>query len=145
MIELTRKKGYKDRLSVLINSKSNKSFIWGVRDCMLFVADAVKAATGEDIAEKIRGTYYDERGGNNEVLRLSPSGCYVEYMEQIFSNYTGVIENDTTVGSVCIISLFGKQFGGVVLETGVAIFQPGGVKLVKLKHIDKSWGYRWQL
>lgn len=45
-------------------------FAWGTHDCMMFVADWARAATGQDPADGWRGTYQDEAGAR-EILALS--------------------------------------------------------------------------
>ena len=144
MIELTQKPDAVNRVSEMVNALTNAPFIFGVLDCMLFVADAVEAVTGVDVAEDIRGTYYNEQGWLDELKRLSPTGDHVEYINKVLSEYSGVIEGCLLVGSICVVEVFGKQFGGVIIPNGALIFQPEGWYTVKTKNIIQSWGFKCQ-
>lgn len=42
--------------------RAQAPFAWGVNDCALFAADAIRNMTGEDIAADFRGKYTDEAG-----------------------------------------------------------------------------------
>ena len=54
--------GWEVRLEQLINERMHARFLWGRNDCAMFAADGVLAITGKDLAEDIRGTYWDEEG-----------------------------------------------------------------------------------
>lgn len=47
----------RDEFEALVRSRMREPFGWGVHDCCLFAADAVKALTGVDPAAGFRGTY----------------------------------------------------------------------------------------
>lgn len=44
-------------LAHFIEARRNQPFEWGVNDCCLFASDWVRACTGTDPADGIRGTY----------------------------------------------------------------------------------------
>lgn len=48
----------------------NKEFEWGVADCCMFVADAVKAMADIDMAADVRGKYKTELGSKRVLARL---------------------------------------------------------------------------
>lgn len=50
---------------------SEVEMVWGRDDCMLAVADIVKAATGKDPARRFRGRYQTRRGA---IRVLGPGG-----------------------------------------------------------------------
>ncbi len=50
------------RLHAAIDLHRRKTFRYGTHDCCLFAADLVKAMTGWDPAESMRGTYHDQLG-----------------------------------------------------------------------------------
>lgn len=50
-----RLKNWPSLLDAFIESRRNEPFRWGVNDCGLFAADAVRAITGIDPAAAIRG------------------------------------------------------------------------------------------
>src|SRR5579864_5172264 len=43
-----------------LRERAREPFAWGKNDCALFVADAVEAMTGVDIAAEFRGLYQSE-------------------------------------------------------------------------------------
>lgn len=50
------------RLSDFIESRRQRDFLWGERDCCLFACDAVQVVTGHDPAKRWRGLYASEKG-----------------------------------------------------------------------------------
>ena len=54
---MTRLDNWQTTLSDYIVSCAHKPFQYGVLDCGLFVADAIKAMTGKDVAGELRGLY----------------------------------------------------------------------------------------
>lgn len=63
------------RLAAYLTAHADKPFLWGTHDCALFIAGAVRAQTGRDIAADYRG-YDDAEGALRSlcrVLRLKPS------------------------------------------------------------------------
>jgi len=57
-----RLSNWEQRLSDYITVKRDQPFEYGVNDCAHFVADAVKAMTGEDPVPELRGQYDSEFG-----------------------------------------------------------------------------------
>lgn len=73
---MTRFRDWQSRLAALVGARLQQPFEWGVHDCALFAADAVKAVTGVDPAAELRGTYstaagaarvLSERGGLDAI------------------------------------------------------------------------------
>jgi len=56
-------------LAAYISQCSRRTFGWGIWDCCLFAADAVKCTTGKDMAAHLRATYANQ----NEARRLVSS------------------------------------------------------------------------
>ena len=56
-------------LDTLIAERLAAPFVWGANDCALFAADAVKAQTGTDPAESLRGTYSTQVGAARVIKR----------------------------------------------------------------------------
>lgn len=57
---IARKAAWAAALEEFLRERARSPFIWGVRDCSLFAADAIYAMTGTDIAAKFRGHYHSE-------------------------------------------------------------------------------------
>ena len=48
---------WQTRFALLCIERQRRPFEWGAHDCCLWAADAVRAVTGQDFAEGLRGTY----------------------------------------------------------------------------------------
>lgn len=59
---MTRYPDWPERLEAAVGAARHRPFAWGEHDCSLWVADAVLAMTGVDLADLWRGTYHDEAG-----------------------------------------------------------------------------------
>jgi len=70
------------KLSEYIIGRINTPLVWGVSDCCLFVADALHAMTGKDIASWFRGEY-STRGKAFEMLRKFAGGSVKETVEEL--------------------------------------------------------------
>lgn len=55
MPALTRRPDWQSRLSAYIVAAAHRPFQYGVQDCGLFVAGAIEAMTGVDVAAELRG------------------------------------------------------------------------------------------
>src|SRR5690348_8666382 len=73
-----RKENWDLALHEFFSERAGHPFIHGVNDCGTFVADAVKAATGTDIAEAFRGKYKTELG-SMKALKQVTGGNTVEH------------------------------------------------------------------
>lgn len=52
---------WQSRLDACMREHLTKPFEWGRNDCVTFAAACVKAVTGEDHIENLRGDWFDER------------------------------------------------------------------------------------
>lgn len=60
---------WRPRLSAYLTSVARTPFDYGTHDCALFVAGAVQAMTGVDLAEHYRGRYTTLEGGLKALAR----------------------------------------------------------------------------
>lgn len=65
---MIRKQCWETALSDYLAANGEAVFAWGEKDCALFVADALLAMTGDDIAAPFRGKY-KTAGGSVRALR----------------------------------------------------------------------------
>ncbi|MBL0374040.1 hypothetical protein JJB09_18625 [Rhizobium sp. KVB221] len=56
-LKLTRRDDWHPRLLDYVHAQERTPFNWGQSDCLLFVAGAIEAMTGEDVAAPYRGKY----------------------------------------------------------------------------------------
>lgn len=82
---MTRLPGWRARLSAYIESCRRRAYAPGEHDCALFVAGAVQAMTGEDIARPWRG--YGSIADGMKALRKSkfrsPADALAAILEEI--------------------------------------------------------------
>jgi len=136
---------YKKRFKHIITEYDRKSFIWGTRDCMLFIADVVRRLSGIDVGERFRGVYWNEKGAMQIIARYG-DGSYPKLLEYVFSDFDNVIPTKTFEGvGVCVVSVDGSDFGGVYMDSLVYVFQPSKVRVYQVTDIKKAWEVkRWQ-
>lgn len=76
-----RRPDWPERLAELIAERRERRFEWGIHDCCMFAADAVKAMTGHDPAAPFRGTYASQE----EASRiLENAGGVIALVEATF-------------------------------------------------------------
>lgn len=105
---MNRHPDWEQRLSVLLEPlMDSASFIWGENDCALFVANAVLAMTGHDIAAPFRGKY-STAAGSLRALKRYGSGDLKSTFDTLlplkpigFARRGDVVMSDGAVG-LCI-------------------------------------------
>lgn len=79
----TRLDGWESNLIAWLAETRNLEFQYGVHDCALFAAGAVKAVTGRDLAQELRGEYATLREG---LKKLKDEGykSHVDFVRKKF-------------------------------------------------------------
>ena len=67
---LSRFHDWPERLIAFLEDRRKRPFVWGEHDCTLFVADAVLAMTGTDMAAGFRGQYNSAVSGYGLMRQL---------------------------------------------------------------------------
>jgi len=94
-----RPPGAAHRLHALVLDRHDQPFAWGFRDCCLWAADAVHAATGRDPAHDLRGAYFTARG----ALRIvQAAGSLPALADQRIGPRVAAAE--AIDGDVCLLS-----------------------------------------
>jgi hypothetical protein len=83
---LTRFPDWPERLAAFLTATRDVPFEWGVNDCALRTCDAVKATTGADLAEPLRGRYRTKLGAARAILRAC-GGDLEDLAEQFAFNF----------------------------------------------------------
>lgn len=122
MKHLTRVKDWDRRLAAVTSKHITTPGVWGESDCLLKVADAVEAVTGEDLAASIRGAYSTEAGAAKFMRRRKCEN--VEQVLEQFFEPTGRLTAQR--GDVVSIEQDGEIAAGFVTEYGVAVPTPSG-------------------
>lgn len=77
---------YKDwpiKLNAYFTSVKDTPFEYGIHDCCIFAADAVKAITGDDYMEEFRGIYFNKTE-SREVLKGIGAGTLLRTLKNKF-------------------------------------------------------------
>ncbi len=128
-------------LSEFLQDQQNLSFEWGVRDCMIFAADAVWYLTGYDPAWDLRDTYGTE--GEADAVIEEAGG-----MQELCTKQLGIQphtnHNMAQRGDIIFMEVSGKKFFGVVDDSGTkaACLDPvKGIVRVPIKSCVAVWAY----
>lgn len=119
----------------LIESRRHLSFEWGVNDCMLWPADVVKAITGVDPAEELRGTYNSALSG----MRIAKNAGG---LADLISSQLSLLptEGFPCRGDVVLFGAPERMCGGVCLGDVAAFVDVDGLKFLPMKHVQPlSW------
>jgi len=68
---MTRAHDWPSKLEKFVSENRTRSFQWGTWDCCLWVASAIEAITGMDVAAPYRGQYADANG----AARICVEAC----------------------------------------------------------------------
>lgn len=125
-------------------NKNSYPYELGVCDCNLFVADAVKIITGQDVFGEWRGAYSSEA----EAYEKLASTNELNSVESVLTSSLNVDpHNDVRRarrGDVVIITVKDHPFVGMVDDTGrrIAAMTPNhGLVRVPMSHIVSIWSY----
>ena len=122
MKKLTRLPDWDRRLAAVTARHMQTRPVWGQSDCLLRVADAVEAVTGEDLAAEIRGKYSSEIGAAKQLRKKKCDDVW-----QLLSKYFQPVGRLMAQrGDIVIIEQDGEIAAGFVTEYGVAITTPHG-------------------
>ncbi len=124
-----------DRLNRFIESRKNTDFEWGVNDCALFAADAVKVQTGADFGSEWRGNYETALECSRLLNERKTS------LEQIATDAFGepVSVKLLKRGDVCLFDNGDGLSLGVCVGVKIASTGKTGVEYVDMKNCVKGW------
>lgn len=118
---------WEKRLVAVTEAHINTPLVWGQSDCLLTVADAIEAVTGEDPAAAVRGKY------------KSKVGAYKLIKKQGFSDLVGVFTDRYELVPVALaargdagifVNEAGDQTAGYFCEYGFAVKGEEGLRLL---------------
>ena len=136
---MTRYPDWQSRLHAFHRDHHNTPFAWGQWDCCLWVASAIEAMTGVDIAAKWRGTYSTSMGaekacltecGDRTVAAMVAHVAKLNNMPEVPPLFAQ--RGDMVLTSECL---------GLVALTGqhVIVLPESGLSLVDSSHIRRAW------
>ena len=127
---------------LLANAKN--PFKWGVHDCCLFAADAIKSFTGTDIADDFRGKYDSEESAF-ELVKTITGGTTVADAAAYCAQKHGLTEHTFPLlakrGDLVVVANGDTLICGVVHLNGrhVVTVNEGGLVRLPITKITRSW------
>lgn len=144
---MKRKQDWDVQLHEYIESEIDKPFAYGSNDCAMFVAGAVLAMTGTDLAESYRGKYNDLKS-SLQIIKDVTGGSTVEDVMNHAAQEFGISECPSIYfaqrGDVVLLENDGSPALGIVHFNGThALFvSESGLHKLPLKQCLKAWEVR---
>lgn len=124
--------------------RADQPFIWGVRDCSLFAADAIYKMIGVDIASEFRGQYHDEKSAFRLIKKVTggttvadaAAWCADQYDLKEWPN-----PKRAQRGDLAIVENAGRLIAGIVHLNGsevIALAESGLIR-IPLTEIKRAW------
>jgi hypothetical protein len=123
------------RLVGYLHSATSTPFQYGHHDCTLFAAGAVRAMTGEDLAEGYRGRYTTLSGGLR-VLRKAGYASHVDLVASVFEEVEPVF---AVPGDLVVIESEDGDALGVVQGEAVYVLGMAGLSLVSAERARRAF------
>lgn len=131
---LAKRRDWRRQLDEFLAHRQDMPFLWGVRDCALFAADAVAAMTGVDVAAAWRERYSTARG----AARILRGRRLADFAVEVLGT---PLLNPLTAryGDIGIVLLSPGQTLGVVTGPHVACQGSSGIVLVPIRNVSMAW------
>lgn len=110
---------------------------WGASDCLMTVADAMRAVVGATPLEQFRGRYKTEAGA---ARKMRQNGC--ANVKDAFETFLGlepVNRLSARRGDVGVMLINGEYAAGFVCGSGFAVKQPHGLTFFPVTEIDQAY------
>lgn len=128
-----------------LQERATTPFSWGVNDCSMFAADAVKAQTGIDIAEDFRGKYTDKAKALSLIKQIT-GGSTVADAASYCATKHGLTELQHPLMAqrgdlVTFSNADGEIVAGIVHLNGrdlVSVGESGPVR-VSIRKVNRAW------
>lgn len=125
-------------LREFLRASYDKPFVWGERDCALWLADWVMVRRGIDLGAGFRGTYSSEHGCN---MLLAREGGLLKLAARLFAaaGIAAVDVADATAGDAgCVDAPFGPTLG-IVTGRRVALLGRDGLVVSAAYRTLAAW------
>jgi hypothetical protein len=117
-----REQNWEMLLHNFVESRKKQPFKYGINDCALFVADAIQAMTGTDVAADFRGKYTDMLS-SLAIIKQVTGGTTVEDVAVFEFAKSGIKELSTVKlaqrGDVVLCNNEGAPALGIVYLNGI--------------------------
>jgi hypothetical protein len=146
-MSLTRTPHWATReLHQFVIDRTHTKFAWGVHDCALMAADAIKSFTGVDIASDFRGLYTDEASAKAAIETVTGiKNGTVEDAAAYCAAKHGLVELTHPLmaqrGDLVVLMDSGRVIAGIVHLSGKHIVAAGdaGLKRMDIMTIKRAW------
>lgn len=131
-----RRRDWRPRLAAYLGEVARRGFRPGRHDCALFVAGAVEAMTGEDLAARWRGQYRSLKAGQ---LALQADG-YADHVDLVAHLFSETTPAHAHVGDIAACPGRGGIAAlGIVQGASVYVLKPQGLALVNRLEIERAF------
>lgn len=96
---ILRRPDWRSRLFDYVNKVRREPFQEGSLDCALFVAGAVEALTGIDLAKNLRGRYRTLSVG----LRQIQKSGYIDHVDIVRANFSEIPVAEASLGDIAVV------------------------------------------
>lgn len=110
---------------------------WGVSDCLMTAANAIKAVVGDDPLSQFRGKYKTEAGA---ARKMRQNGC--ENVKDVFEVYLGlepINRLSARRGDVGVMLINDEYVAGFICGSGFAVKQPQGLAFFPVTDIEQAY------
>ena len=134
---MNRVEDWPERLHEYIDLVQNEPFAWGVFDCCLFAADAVRVITGFDGAASLRGRYSTE--AEAVALLAAEDGGLYGYVCNVLGAEKPALAAQR--GDVVMLAETDIRMAalGICLGARAAFTGPRGLSMIPLDQCVCSW------
>jgi len=120
-------------LSDYLNAASKRGFAWGINDCCLFAANAVKAIRGDDPAKAFRNKYRSEQGAKKALIKYGSGSLRTTMLDILGQPYANV--KMAGRGDIALVKTENGPAAGVV-DNGFVYVPIEGVSGLASFHFD---------
>lgn len=141
---ISRKQTWQSDLHTFLLERANSPFVWGVRDCSLFCADAIYAMTGTDIAADFRAQYHDETTAFAAIKKITGGSTVADAAEYCAAKF-GLTEWKHPLmaqrGDLAIIENDGRLIAAIVHLNGIHVVTvtDKGLSPFSISDIKRAW------
>jgi hypothetical protein len=131
-------------LNQFLTTNVNAPFVWGVFDCCLMPADAIKAMTGIDIADDFRGKYKDQASAFALIKSVTGGTTVADAAAHCASKH-GLKEWSHPLlakrGDLVVLRDAAELIAGIVHLNGRHAISvgPSGLKRIPLTAVTRAW------
>jgi hypothetical protein len=124
--------------------RAQQPFQWQDNDCCTFVADAVKAITGTDIASEFRGRYTTKAGAFRAIKTITGGSTVADAVAHCAAKYgLQELKNPLSAqrGDMVLVQEGEEQIAGVVHLNGRHIVVVGeqGLMTKSISSVRRAW------